>query len=571
MKTLLSRDFAVVNINDKEDELPGYTPGAKRETIEEKVQSLEQASIVMSHSEPIEPMAATSKAPPAYTFEEGYDEQIDQNFNKYILDAVDAEASRRTIERMQNPNTGPRAYSWLPKSIQAQYKGREDIASLLEPTSFSAMAHETAPRCNEVIERLMSLLRVTFEHKNPSQSAGIINDASRCLDSMSKAVSKFMLLQDQHAQVSEAFSDMDALYFEYTTAAALDDTYQFPAQEFEFCQKSYYRLLTYIMGMLEAFSYIFQGRTYISRSCHELEILWKDKNMNVRSAWIDKQLAVWDEVENAVLFVRDWRAVRPVIRAEALRALRDWQTAERTLSGSEVDDAMDMTVMSATALPKSTFGKPSLLVKLVLFAATRLGQMRVLELKTDVFPKSQDPVWNKTFSITLPKNSKWIDVDLYDRVAGLESHIGRVRMPFSFIPGVEASFANKSFMYGLDEELEFPITLIGKAKQTRPPIIKLGLKWTGRQTRLEKAGIIFAPPGKMFKPILTGIPISQEEREAMNIATPSLLRASNLSNTSEASGASGRFGASSHHTLRHTVSHASSSGHNVSFGTSSGI
>ena len=278
-KTVLSRDLAAVNVNDDDEELPGYSPGAKPGTIEEKVQSLEQTSIVMSHSEPIESMATTSKAPPAYTFEEGHDEQVDQDFNKYIQDAVDAEASRRTIKRLQNPDAGPRTYSWLPKSMHAQYKGRGDIISLLEPNSFSVMAHETAPRCNEEIERLMSLLRVTFEHKNLSQSAGVVNDAFRCLDSMSKAVSKFMLLQDQHAPVSLAFSDMDALDFEYSTAAALDDGHQFPAQEFEFCQKSYYRLLTYIMGILEAFSYIFQGRTYISRSRHELEFLWKDKKM----------------------------------------------------------------------------------------------------------------------------------------------------------------------------------------------------------------------------------------------------------------------------------------------------
>ncbi|KAK0119783.1 hypothetical protein ONS95_011216 [Cadophora gregata] len=489
--------------------------------------------MVMSHNEQIELMATTSKAPPAYTFEEGHDEKVDQDFNTYIQRAVDAEASRRTIERIQNPDAGPRPYSWLPKDMHAQYKSRGDVSSLLEPNSFSTMAHETAPKCNDDIERLMSLLRVTFEHKNLSQSVGVVNDAFKCLDSMSKAVSKFMLLQDQHSQVSEAFSDMDALDFEYDTAAGIDDSHQFPRQEFEFCQKSYYRLLTYIMSMLEAFSYIFQGRTYISRSRHELEFLWKDKKMNVRSAWIDKQLAAWDEVENAVLYVRDWRAVRPLIRDEALRALEEWHTAERILSGSEVDDVIEMTIMSATGLPKSTFGKPSLFVKLVLFVAARVGQMRVMELKTDVFPKSQDPIWNKTFEVTLPKNSKWIDVEIYDRVAGMESHIGRVRLPFSFVPGVEASFANKSLVYGLDEELEFPITLIRKGKQIQSPMIKLGLRWAGRQARLEEANISSIPPGKMFKPSLTGIPMSQEERYGITSAVESIPIASGLSNRSE--------------------------------------
>merc|ERR1711939_718010 len=49
-KTVLSRDLAAVNVNDDDEELPGYSPGAKPGTIEEKVQSLEQTSIVMSHS-----------------------------------------------------------------------------------------------------------------------------------------------------------------------------------------------------------------------------------------------------------------------------------------------------------------------------------------------------------------------------------------------------------------------------------------------------------------------------------------------------------------------------------------
>ncbi|KAG4443173.1 hypothetical protein IFR05_001315 [Cadophora sp. M221] len=542
--TSTSRDLAAVQMNNEneDEELPGYTPGAKRGTIEEKVQSLGQTTMIINHSESIDLMATSSKAPPAYTFEEGHDEHVDQDFNRYIKEAVDNEASRRSIERIQHPDAGAKAYSWLPKAMQSQYKGRGDIISLLEPNSFSVMAYETAPRCNEEIERLMSLLRVTFEHKNLSQSAGVVNDASQSLDSMSKAISKFMMLQNQYAPVPEAFSDMDALEFEYSTAASLDDTHQFPAKEFEFCQKSYYRLLTYIMGMLEAFAYIFQGRTYISRSRHELEFLWKDKKMDIRTAWIDKQLAGWDEVEAAVLFIRDWRAVRPFIRDQALRALRDWQTAEKMLSGSEGEDIIELTIVSATGFPKSTFGRPSLLVKVVLFVATRLGQVRGLELKTDVVAKSQDPVWDKAFDIAVPKNPKWIDVEVHDRVAGIETQIGRIRIPFSFIPGVEANFADKSLMYGIDEELEFAVPLIGKGKEVRPPLIKLHLKWAGRQAKLQESMLPFASPGKMFKQNLTGIPLSQEQRDAANMTSLSPRR-SNVSNRSEGSGSGGRAAA----------------------------
>ncbi|KAL2070718.1 hypothetical protein VTL71DRAFT_13744 [Oculimacula yallundae] len=554
-----ARGLAAVRLEDDDEELPDYTPGATRGTIEEKVQSLEQTTMVMNHSEPVESMATSSKAPPGYTFESGHDEQVDQDFNRYIKEAIDNEASRRAVERIQNQNAEGHVVSWLPKAMQSEYRARRDIVPLLEANSFSVMGHQTAPRCNDEIERLMSLLRVTFEHKNLSQSVGVVNDAFRCLDSMSKAISKFMLLQDQHAVSPDRFSDMDALDFEYSTAAACGTEHVFPTQEYEYCQKSFYRVLTYIMGMLEAFAYIFQGRTYISRSRHELETLWKDKNMDMRTAWIDKQLAGWDEVEQTLLHIRDWRAVRPIIRDEALKALGDWQAAEKILSGSEPADVIEITIISASGFPKTTFGRPpSLTAEAVLYVASRFGQTRVFELKTNVC-KSQNPVWDRSIDITIPKDAKFIDIVVWDRVTGFESQIGRARIPFLLVPGVEANFAEKSLMYGFDEELEFPVPPIGKGKEVRSPTIKLRLRWKGRLARLEAAKLPSTPPGKMFKPNPMGIPLSQDEREALDRqdqAPPTLPRPSNVSHTSEGSGFGGRAGSSAHSaSLHHTSSH----------------
>lgn len=447
-----TRDMEAVHLNIADEELPGYTPGPKPGTIEEKVQSLEQTTMVMNHSDPEAAMATSSKSPPAYTFEEGQDETQDEDFARYIREAICNEASRRKLERSENPNIGPQPHFWLPKSIQLQYHGREDIITLLEPNSFTAMAYETAPKCTEEIERLMTLLRVSFEQKNLSRADVVVVEASGALDSMSKAISKFMLLQDQHKS-ADTFSDLDALEFEYSTASCLEPQPDFPAKEFELCQKGYYQLLTYIMGLLEVFSHIFQGRTYITRSRHELEWLWKEKKMNIRMAWVEKQLAGWDDMEQAVLFCRDWRRRHPSVQDEALQALKSWQQAERILSGSEYDDSFDITVISASGLPKSTFGRPTAFVKLTFYIASKLGgQMRAREEKTEVASKSQEPVWNKNFPITLAKTSSWknLDVDVYDRVAGMENHIGRARLPFSLIPGVEANLANRSLIYGLD-------------------------------------------------------------------------------------------------------------------------
>ncbi|CZT45411.1 uncharacterized protein RSE6_05718 [Rhynchosporium secalis] len=557
--TAATRNLAAVQLDDEDDKLPGYTPGAARGTIEEKVQSLEQTTMVMYHSEPIDSAGTSSNAPPGYTFEAGHDEQVDQDFNRYIKEAIDNEASRRAIQRIQNPDAESHVYSWLPEATQSHYRGRKDIAPMLDPDSFSVMAYQTAPRCNDEIERLMSLLRVSFEHKNLSKSVGVINDAFRCLDSMSKAVSKFMLLQDQHALTTEAFSDMDAIDIEYSTATSIGNEYEFPMEEYDFCQKSYYRLLTYIMGMLEAFAYIFQGRTYISRSRHELELLWQNKKMDMRTAWIDKQLAgSWDDVEHAVLHVRDWRAVRPIIRAEAMKALEDWQSAARILSGSEMEDKIEITIISASSFPKTTFGRPpSLTAKATLFAATRFSQARILELKTDVC-KSQNPVWDQSLDINLPKNMKFIDIEIWDRVSGFESQLAKVRLPCSNIPGIEANFAEKSLLYGFDEELQYDLHLIGKGKEVRPPTIKLRLKWAGRHAKVEEANLPFTPPGKMFKSNLSGIPLSQEER---NLVAPAPPGASSINNWSEGSEAGGKVGTSSQNpTLRQTNSQTSASG-----------
>lgn len=296
-----------------------------------------------------------------------------------------------------------------------------------------------------------------------------------------------MFLQDQHA-ITQTFSDLDSLDFECSTANGTDTGRPFPTKEFDFCQKSYYRLITYIMGLLEVYAYIFQGGTYINRSRHELEILWKDKKMNIRTAWIEKQLTGWSEVEQAVIYLRDWRGLRPAIRDQAFQALKEWQQAERMLSGSDIEDVIELTVISASNIPKSGFNRPTPLVKIVGFVATKIGgQMRAFELRTDYAQKSQNPVWNKTFKIKIPRHTRSIHLEIADRVAGMESSIGKVKLNFSFIPGkhtlhgvgralfyipphstctsfgantyhytdifcsgVEANFARKSLMYGYD-------------------------------------------------------------------------------------------------------------------------
>lgn len=137
---------------EQEDEsLPGYSPGAKRGTVEEKVQSLEQTMRLMTLSNPVEQIATPSKAaPPAYTFEEGSDEVIDDEFSQYNRKATDVEANRLFLERERNPELAIHTpLFWLPKTNRGDYRGRENVIQVMDAKSFTTMAYDTAPRCVE--------------------------------------------------------------------------------------------------------------------------------------------------------------------------------------------------------------------------------------------------------------------------------------------------------------------------------------------------------------------------------------------------------------------------------------
>ncbi|KAJ5042403.1 uncharacterized protein L3040_004952 [Drepanopeziza brunnea f. sp. 'multigermtubi'] len=77
---------------DEDDPPPDYTPGSKQGTNEEKGQSLERTNMVVNHSDPEAAMATSSKSPPAYEFEEGQDETLDQDYAKYVKEAIENEA-----------------------------------------------------------------------------------------------------------------------------------------------------------------------------------------------------------------------------------------------------------------------------------------------------------------------------------------------------------------------------------------------------------------------------------------------------------------------------------------------
>ena len=218
----------------EDEELPDYSPREGRKPVNERVQDLDEAIENLAIAEP----AATSSnaEPPPYTFEKGSDQpMIDSEFSQFIRTSTAIEAEIRSQRRKQYPEIGPNPISWLPKSIQAQYRDSDDIIPIMPASSFTAMAYETAPRCVDGIERLRRLLRTTFEHKPTIMNSGVVYEAFQSLEVMSSAMSKFAFVQDQRSG-ADNFSDLDTLDFEFSTAVVLDEHMHFPDREFELAQ-----------------------------------------------------------------------------------------------------------------------------------------------------------------------------------------------------------------------------------------------------------------------------------------------------------------------------------------------
>jgi Ca2+-dependent lipid-binding protein len=147
--------------------------------------------------------------------------------------------------------------------------------------------------------------------------------------------------------------------------------------------------------------------------------------------------------------------MRPIIRQQALAALEKWQRSEMILSGSEQKDLIELTVIGATGLPKSNFRTSNAWVKIVHYGPHQHNNIiRTFELKTDVSKATQNPVWNKTFLIEISNKSKVLDFEMYDRMAMNDKQLCKYRLVCSFVPGVEANFANRSLLYGFNGGLE---------------------------------------------------------------------------------------------------------------------
>jgi hypothetical protein len=143
-------------------------------------------------------------------------------------------------------------------------------------------------------------------------------------------------------------------------------------------------------------------------------------------------------------------------RFQALEVLKLWAKSENILSGAE-NDQIELTVIAAAALSRSSFRIPTPFAKVTYYGPNRFGgAMLVSEHKTDVSPKTQNPIWNKPFSLTIQPNSKFINIEVCDKFAGMDKQLATAKLAFSFIPGIEANLLDRSLVYGYDGMIHPP-------------------------------------------------------------------------------------------------------------------
>lgn len=141
--------------------------------------------------------------------------------------------------------------------------------------------------------------------------------------------------------------------------------------------------------------------------------------------------------------------------SQATKAMDDWQSAQTILGSPDQQQIIELTIIAATGIPKPRIGQSSLMMKVVFLGTNTLGKpSRQLHLDTDFARNTQSPVWNKRFSIEVPRNPKMFIVEVYDRNnMGMLKEIARVKLSFTFTPGAEISFEGRSLVYGLDGKL----------------------------------------------------------------------------------------------------------------------
>jgi len=140
-----------------------------------------------------------------------------------------------------------------------------------------------------------------------------------------------------------------------------------------------------------------------------------------------------------------------VVRPTAFRALKAWQSSVNMLLSVSPPNVIKLKVISASGLPKTHNFK----CQITLYAINSRTQGAywsgaVFNAESPVVKNTQNPIFNYDASIELPEEPKMLDMVLWDVGMTGSKEVGRVRLKFSRVAGVENTFDGKDLLYGFD-------------------------------------------------------------------------------------------------------------------------
>lgn len=74
-------------------------------------------------------------------------------------------------------------------------------------------------------------------------------------------------------------------------------------------------------------------------------------------------------------------------------------------------------------------------------------------MSTQTAPPGRIAIWEKSMKLSITPAAKYIDVVIHQVMATGNEVLERAQLTFEFPPGGEATFMNKSLMYGIDGKL----------------------------------------------------------------------------------------------------------------------
>jgi hypothetical protein len=346
-----------------------------------------------------------------HEIEKSHEEKLQDMIVEARSEAFQHEAAALQELHLANPSQAPIPWGWTyvtPDAFREIISGYETRKlPEIDQHSFSCMAYSTAPRCLARIHRFVDDYRLLMIADNSTPDMAILDT----LDTIKKAALKLVYLENQ-TKPEAWFSDLDHMVSECRIVHNVEPRHllleDFPVESMATAASAYQILLGQILGFLYAMDQAYNlNRAYSSANqTPALRIAfgpaWLTMRMETRARLVSAQLAVWDEVEDAVKKCRAWAETKLALAEKAItlakaenKAAKDRLRATDKESRKILEILQDkqplvrFKITSARGLPKTKWATFTYLPNS--FAVLYEGEFKKSE--TGIALKTVDPDW----------------------------------------------------------------------------------------------------------------------------------------------------------------------------------